>query len=85
LRQQNGISDAKLGIATAENGKLVGIANDILHLYRTQGFRSILLGSYEPLLGLKQVELQNMVQDYEDRILAQKYYGNEQLPAPAPR
>ena len=64
FRQQNRISEAKLGIATAENGKLVGIANDILHLYRTQGFRSILLGGYEPLLGLKQVELQNMVQDY---------------------
>ena len=83
LGQRLKVSEAKLGIATTENGKLVGVANDILHLYRTQDFRSLLLASYEPLLGLKQVELENTVQDYEDRILAQKYYGNEQLPAPA--
>ena len=50
------------------NRKLAGVGNDILHLYRTQGFRRILLGSYEPLLGLQKVELDNIVQDYEDRI-----------------
>lgn len=76
------VSDARLAIATAENGKLVQLANDILHLYRTQSFRAVLIGSYEPLLGLKQVELENTVQDYEDKILDQKYLGNEPLPAP---
>ena len=48
------------------------MANDILHLYQTQGFRSLLLGSYEPLLGLKKVELENLVQHYEDRIEDQR-------------
>jgi hypothetical protein len=46
-------------------------------LYRTQSFRTLLIGSYEPLLGLKEVELQNTIQDYEDRILAHRMYGNE--------
>ena len=80
LGQKLQLSEAKLKIATTANGKLISEANDILHLYRTQDFRSLLLGSYEPLLGFKRVELENMVQDYEDHILAQKYYGNAALP-----
>ncbi len=61
-------NDTALGLARQENAKLVTTATDILHLYRTQDFRSILLQSYEPLLGLKKVELENLVQDYEDKI-----------------
>jgi multidrug resistance efflux pump len=50
------------------NGKLASLAADILHLYRNHDFRNLLFESYEPLLGLKQVQLENLVQDYEDRI-----------------
>jgi hypothetical protein len=40
----------------------------------------LLLSSYEPLLGLKKVELENTIQDYEDKILDQKYRpGSEPL------
>lgn len=67
--------------AMAKNTRLIAVANDILHLYRTQSFRSLLLGSYEPLLGFKQVQLENTVQDYEDKISAQRFYGNERPPA----
>jgi septal ring factor EnvC (AmiA/AmiB activator) len=66
-------SERETGICTATNTKLIGVANDILHLYQTQNFRSLLLYSYEPLLGLKKVELENLVQDYEDKILDRKY------------
>lgn len=59
---------SRLQACTAANGKLIAVANDILHLYRTQSFRSLLVGSYEPLLGFKKVELENLVQDYEDKI-----------------
>jgi membrane-bound lytic murein transglycosylase len=72
-------AERRVGICTAANTKLIGVANDILHLYRTQSFRSLLLLSYEPLLGLKKVELENTIQDYEDKILDQKY-----RPAEAP-
>jgi len=44
----------------------------------------LLLLSYEPLLGLKKVELENTIQDYEDKILDQKYQpGRQAAPAGA--
>jgi chromosome segregation ATPase len=82
LQQQT----AKLGVCTATNGKLIAVANDILHLYHTQSFRDLLLGSYEPLLGFKKVQLENLVQDYEDKIDAQRLFPGApmaQVPAPA--
>jgi chromosome segregation ATPase len=71
-----------LDICEGKNIKLTAVANDILHLYRTQSFKNLLLGSYEPLLGYKQVELENVIQDNEDRIRAQQYYPGEQPPPP---
>ncbi len=55
------------------NAKLMGVAEDILHLYESQSFRAILLKSYEPLIGSAKVRLENMVQDYDDKISAQQY------------
>jgi chromosome segregation ATPase len=81
LQQQN----AKLGVCVATNGKLIVVADDILHLYHTQSFRDLLLGSYEPLLGFKKVQLENLVQDYEDKIDAQRLSpGAPVAQAPAP-
>ncbi|HVC59320.1 MAG TPA: hypothetical protein VND19_03005 [Acetobacteraceae bacterium] len=83
LQQQT----AKLGICTTTNGKLIAVANGILHLYRTQDFRSLLLESYEPLIGFKKVELENLVQDYEDKIDDQRLLPGapvSQVPAPGP-
>jgi len=73
---------SRLQACTAANGKLIAVANDILHLYRTQSFRSLLVGSYEPLLGFKKVELENLVQDYEDKIEDQRL---QPAAPPAPR
>jgi hypothetical protein len=79
-------AERKSGICADANTKLAGVANDILHLYQTQGFRSLLLSSYEPLLGLKKVELENAIQDYEDKILNQKYRpGRETTKTEAPK
>jgi chromosome segregation ATPase len=50
------------------NQKLASLAGDILHLYKQNDFRNLLLESYEPLLGFKEVQLENLVQGYEDRI-----------------
>ena len=68
----------QLATCRAENAKLTGVANDILHLYRSQSFRSVLVGSYEPLIGFDQVKLENIVQDYEDKIRAQAYIPGRQ-------
>lgn len=61
-------AQSAIGMSRAENTKLAALANEILHMYQTQDFRRILIGSYEPFLGLKKVELENIVQDYEDKI-----------------
>ena len=75
--------DASLKIATARldackqaTTRLTGVAREILHLYEIQDFRSLLLKSYEPMLGLKRTEFDNMVQDFEDKIY------DARLPAP---
>lgn len=66
-------AEREAATCAAANSKLIVVAHDILHLYESQGFRSLLFASYEPVLGLKKVELQNTIQDYEDKILDNKY------------
>jgi hypothetical protein len=62
----------KLAACHAANAKLLAAGHDILHLYETQSFRSLLVRSYEPLLGLWRVELENIVQDQDDRLREQE-------------
>ena len=72
----SGTSKAQAGqLKTCEmaNTRLTGVADDILHLYKTQNFHQILVWSYEPLIGFDQVKLENIVQDYEDKIRDQEY------------
>ena len=64
---------AALQTCKATNGKLIDVAEQILHLYETQGFRSVLLKSYEPVIGFERVKLENLVQDYDDKIHDQEY------------
>ncbi len=70
---------AALDTCKATNAKLIDVAEDVLHLYESQSFRSILLRSYEPLIGTAKVKLQNMVQDYDDKIIAQEYVAPKGL------
>ena len=64
---------AALQTCKATNAKLIDVAEQILHLYQSQGFRSVLLRSYEPIVGMEKVKLENMVQDYDDKIHDQEY------------
>jgi hypothetical protein len=64
---------AALQACISSNTKLIDVSQQILHLYETQGFRSLLLKSYEPVLGLWKVKLENLVQDYDDKIHDQVY------------
>jgi hypothetical protein len=77
--------DREAAVCAVANTKLERVANDILLLYRSQDFRSLLLSSYEPLLGLKKVDLENTIQDYQDKILDQKYWPGRQPAAAAPK
>jgi hypothetical protein len=80
------LAAARQSLAACEgkNTKLIGVAQDILHLYQTPQFRSLILQSWEPLLGLKRVELENAMQDQEDRVRAQVYYPGEATKAALP-
>ncbi len=69
---------AALEACKAGNGKLIGVAEEILHLYDSQSFRSLLLKSYEPVLGLARVKLENTVDSYDDKIRDLQY-----VPPPA--
>jgi septal ring factor EnvC (AmiA/AmiB activator) len=55
------------------NGQLINVSEDVLHLYESQSFHSLLLKSYEPVLGLWKVKLENIVQQYDDKIQSQAY------------
>jgi hypothetical protein len=74
-----------LDVCETKNSKLLAVANDILHMYDTRKFRSLASGSWSSVLGFKKVELENIVQDNEDRILDQKYYPGEQPAGPPAR
>jgi len=55
------------------NKRLADVSENILQLYQSQSFRSLLLRSYEPLVGSAKVKLENMIQDYDDKIHDQEY------------
>jgi predicted RNase H-like nuclease (RuvC/YqgF family) len=55
----------------AKNGDLFKIGNEILDRYAAMGFGDV-LAAREPFIGFKRVELQNMVQDYQNKLRDQK-------------
>ena len=57
----------------ATNKKLIDVAEQVLHLYQDRSFLWVLRKSYEPIVGAAKVDLENMVQDYDDKIRDQEY------------
>jgi chromosome segregation ATPase len=64
----------------ATNKKLIDVAEQVLHLYQDHSFLWVLRKSYEPLVGAAKVDLENTVQDYDDKIRDQEY-----VPPPSPK
>lgn len=58
-------------ICAERNIKLVGIGHELVKRLDNVHFGDI-LAAQEPLIGFKRVEVQNLLQDYEDKILEQK-------------
>jgi chromosome segregation ATPase len=54
------------------NRKLQTVAMSILDTYKSESFRAVWLKSYEPLLGMAKVQVENIMQDYEDKIRDQR-------------
>lgn len=57
----------------AANKKLIGVSEQVLNLWQDRSFLWVLRKSYEPLIGASRVDLENIVQDYDDKIREQEY------------
>jgi chromosome segregation ATPase len=55
------------------NTKLIDLSEQVLHLYQDRSFLWVLRKSYEPFVGAAKVDLENLVQDYDDKIRDQEY------------
>lgn len=62
----------QLGICDKHNGNLIEAAKELLERYQNKGTLTGLLQS-EGLLQFESVEMETIVQDYEDRIRAEEY------------
>jgi chromosome segregation ATPase len=54
-----------------KNAELFKVGNEILGRYANVSFGDVIAGR-EPFIGIKRVELQNLVQDYQGKLLDQK-------------
>ena len=57
----------------ATNAKLIDVSEKTLHLWQDRSFLWVLRKSYEPIIGASKVDLENIVQDYDDKIRDQEY------------
>lgn len=55
----------------AKNLQLVKVGRELLQRYEAANFAELAIAS-EPLIGARRVEIQNLLQDYNDKILDQK-------------
>jgi chromosome segregation ATPase len=77
LQTQLDQTTQRAGDCEAKNVKLVGIGNELLDLYQAKGPLTGLL-EREPLTQIKRVELENLVQDYQDKLLDNKVLSKPQ-------
>jgi len=66
-----------------KNAELFRIGNDILTRYERFGLGTALT-SREPFVGITRVKLENLVQDYQDKLLDQKIRPGQPVGTPAP-
>jgi chromosome segregation ATPase len=71
FQAQAGSFKAGLESCKAKNVALAKIGGELLHHYEAANFADLALAS-EPLSGVRRVEIQNLLQDYADKILDQK-------------
>ncbi len=62
---------AQVAVCTDKNQKLLEIGAQLLDRYRNKGLAEI-ANQHDPLLGIGQVQMFNVVQDYRDRVEAER-------------
>jgi len=62
----------RLGICETKNAQLYSVTSDLIHRYRQNrgAWEKFLLA--EPFTGLKSVEVENLLEDFQDKAAAQK-------------
>ncbi len=78
LQQVQQSTDEQLSICGQHNVKLISSAEELLQRYQDKGTFAALLQS-EGLLQFKSVEMESIVQDYEDEIRAERYQDTVSL------
>ena len=63
--------DDRLSASEARNGRMYKVGKDIIDWLSKVGVGAA-IAAREPFLGMKRVELENVAQDYEDKLLEQK-------------
>jgi chromosome segregation ATPase len=74
-RAQAGLRSNYTALETCKtaNKKLIDVAEQVLNLWQDRSFIWVLRKSYEPIVGADKVTLENIVQDYDDKIRDQEY------------
>jgi predicted nucleic acid-binding Zn-ribbon protein len=74
-RAQAGLRSNFTALETCKtaNKKLIDVAEQVLNLWHDRSFIWVLRKSYEPIVGADKVDLENIVQDYDDKIRDQEY------------
>ena len=67
----------------AKNDQLFKVGNEVLAAYQKFDFGDA-FGANEPFIGFKRVELENLAQDYGDRLYDGKFDPRQARPATAP-
>ncbi|OYU00193.1 MAG: hypothetical protein CFE40_02450 [Burkholderiales bacterium PBB1] len=72
LQRQHDDQVAQVAACTAKNGRLIQLSAELLDRYRNKGLGEV-LRQRDPVLGLADVELFNLVQDHRDRTDAERF------------
>ena len=76
LQNSHKQTETELQSCEGKNIKLFEVGKEVLNSYENKGVMDTLLKS-EPILQFKSVEMQTLVQEYEDKLTKQKYQHKE--------
>ncbi len=72
LRDEAKLKDELLALGQARNADLYKLGSEILDQYQHKGLGKVISGN-EPFLQTSRVKLENLVQDYEDKLRAARF------------
>ncbi len=83
LQQAQTYTESELEICANKNLELLKITRNMTENFNKHGVFDALL-SKEPVLGFNDVEIETLIQEYQDKLLAQQYRKNAQIAVTQP-